>query len=103
MKRVPADEFARHAAEYLEGAESVSVEKDGEVIGRYVPRPNGHVVNDTVSDEERRRRKAEGRAAFARLRSVLQEVYAETGLTEDELAEYFDMTKPSPYDPEPES
>src|SRR5688572_28962505 len=101
MKRVPADEFARHAAEYLEGTEPVSVEKDGEVIGRYVPTPNGHTSNGAVSDEERRKRKAEGRAAFARLRSVLEEVYAETGMTEDELAEFFDTTKPFPYDVDP--
>ena len=45
MKRVPADEFARHAAEYLEGTEPVSVEKDGEIIGRDVPVPNGHAAN----------------------------------------------------------
>ena len=51
MKRVPAEEFARHAAEYLEGTEPVSVEKDGEVIGQYVPTSNGHGSNGTRSDE----------------------------------------------------
>ena len=101
MKRVPAEEFARNAAEYLEGTEPVSIEKDGEVIGRYVPTPDGHRANGAGSEEERRRRKAESRAAFARLRSVLQEVYAETGMSEDELADYFDMTKPFPYDLDP--
>ena len=101
MKRVPADEFARHAAEYLEGTESVSVEKDGEVIGQYLPTPNGHVMNGPVSDEERRRNKAELREHFARLRGVLQEIYAETGMTEDEFADLFDTTKPFPYDLDP--
>jgi hypothetical protein len=101
MKRVPADEFARHAAEYLEGSEAVSVEQDGEVIGRYVPAPNGRALNGGGSDEDRRRKKAEARAAFERLRSVLQKIYAETGMTEDEFADLFDTTKPFPYDLDP--
>ena len=109
MKRVPAEEFAQHAAEYLEGTEAVSVEKDGEVIGRYVPTPNGHASNGpafeggVISDEERRRRKAESKAAFARLRTVLQEVYDETGLTEDEFADLMDPGKPFPYHHDPKS
>jgi hypothetical protein len=109
MKRVRAEVFAKHAAEYLEGTETVAVEKDGEVIGRYVPTPNGYASNGTVpengaiSDKERRRRKAESRAAFARLRSVLQEVYKETGLTEDEFADLMDPGKPFPYDLDPKS
>ena len=101
MKRVPAEEFAEHAAEYLEGTEPVSVEKDGEVIGRYVPTPNGHAVNGVVSDEDRRKNKAELRAHFARLQGVLQEIYAETGMTEDEFADLFDTKKPFPYDLDP--
>lgn len=101
MKRVPADEFARHAAEYLDGTEPVSVEKDGEVIGRYVPTPNGHASNGTVSDEERLKNKAELRAHFEELRGVLQEIYAETGVTEDEFADLFDTKKPFPYDLDP--
>jgi hypothetical protein len=102
MKRVPADEFARRAAEYLEGSEPISVEKDGEVIGRYVPVPNGHSINGTVSDEERGRKKAEARAAFERLHATLQQVYAETGMTEDELVDLLDPGKPFPYDRDPE-
>jgi hypothetical protein len=103
MKRVPADEFARHAAEYLEGSETVSVEKDGEVIGRYVPTPNGHVVNGVDSQEDRRRKKAEARAAFAELQQVLQGIYARTGMTEGELVDLLDPSKPFPYDLDPES
>ena len=102
MKRVPADEFARHAAEYLEGSETVSVEKDGEIIGRYVPLPNGHASNGVSSDEDRRKRKAEASAAFDRLQHVLQGIYARTGMTEDELVELLDPKKPFPYDRKPE-
>src|SRR5437762_10696492 len=47
IKRVPAEEFAKHAAEYFEGHEAVSIEKDGEVIGRYIPMPNGQSANGT--------------------------------------------------------
>ena len=101
MKRVPAEEFARHAAEYLEGTEPVLIEKDGAVIGQYVPTANGHRANGAGSDEARRRRKAESKAAFARLRSVLQEIYKETGLTEDEFADLMDPSKPFPYDLDP--
>jgi hypothetical protein len=101
MKRVPADEFARHAAEYLAGTEPVSVEKDGEVIGRYVPTPNGHASNGALSTEQRQKNKAELRAHFEHLRGVLQEIYAETGMTEDEFADLFDTKKPFPYDLDP--
>lgn len=108
MKRVPAEEFAEHAAKYLEGTETVAIERDGEVIGRYVPAPNGHAVTGSgarqpalfgaLSEEERRKRKAEARAAFVRLRQTLQQIYDETGLTEDEFADLLDPGKPFPYD-----
>jgi hypothetical protein len=52
IKRVPAEEFARHAAEYLEGHEAVSIERDGEVIGRYFPTPNGHSVNGATAQDQ---------------------------------------------------
>ena len=102
MKRVPADEFARHAAEYLEGSETVAVEKDGEVIGQYVPSPNGHALNGVSADEDRDVKRAEARAAFERLQQVLQGVYARTGMTEDELVDLLDPSKPFPYDRDPE-
>ena len=113
MKRVPADEFARHAAEYLEGTEPVSIEKDGEVIGRYVPLPNGHTSNGPASDGRPLNAPANkidwgtvkpgSRASLEQLRRALEDVYARTGMTEDELAEYFDTTKPFPYDGDLES
>lgn len=113
MKRVPAEEFARRAAEYLEGTEPVSIEKDGAVIGQYVPTPNGHASNGTAGggqgpsyphvDLDWSTVRPESRATLERLRHTLQQVYAETGMTEDELADYFDMTKPLPYDGDPES
>ena len=107
MKRVPADEFARHAAEYLEGSEIVSVEKDGEVIGSYVPAPNGHALNGTQATSQSAndateldwsKVRPESRAIIERLQRTLQQIYAETGLTEDEFADLLDPSKPFPYD-----
>ncbi len=102
IKRVPAEEFAKHAAEYLEGDEAVTIEKDGEVIGRYVPEVNGHALNGTSVDQDRPRRKAELRETFRKLDEVLQRIYERTGMTEDEFADLFDTKKPFPYDLEPE-
>jgi hypothetical protein len=119
MKRVPADEFARHAAEYLEGAEAVSIEKDGEVIGRYVPSPNGHAANGTKPEAQPRRYgelseaellrelekgiSPEDLALIREIDEMMKAIYERTGLTEEEFASYFDMTKPSPYDSKPDS
>jgi hypothetical protein len=113
MKRVPADEFARHAAEYLEGSETVSVEKDGEVIGRYVPAPNGRMSDVTTAAHQTATGDAveldwskvdpESRAIIERLQSTLREIYARTGMTEDELVDLLDPKKPFPYDLDPES
>ena len=37
------------------------------------------------------------------LSQLLQRVYAETGLTEDEFADLLDPSKPFPYDKDPEA
>jgi hypothetical protein len=108
MKRVPADEFARHAAEYLEGSETVSVEKDGEVIGRYVPAPNGHARNGVNADSSasddalmrglEKKIDPESLAIIRRLDRMLDTIYERTGLTEEEFASDFDMKEPSSND-----
>jgi hypothetical protein len=106
IKRVAADEFAEHAAAYLAGEEAVLVEKDGEVIGRYVPERNGHAASDAsavpdASGSVNLRRLEEGidpesMAIIRQLDQLLEKVYEEAGMTEEEFASYFDMTKPSP-------
>jgi hypothetical protein len=113
MKRVPADEFARHAAEYLEGSDAVSVEKDGEIIGRYVPVPDGHISNGTPQGRQFPKGEAvdldwskvdpESRAIIERLQSTLHDIYTRTGMTEDELVDLLDPKKPFPYDLDAES
>ena len=113
MKRVPADEFAKHVAEYLEGSDTVSVEKDGEVIGRYVPASNGHALNGTQSNRQSAngddieldwsKVDPESRAIIQQLQETLQGIYARTGMTEDELVDLLDPKKPFPYDLDSES
>ena len=108
MKRVPADEFARHAAEYLEGSETVSVEKDREVIGRYVPALNGRTSdlrpaipqtsNGDAVELDWSKVDPEARVIIERLQETLQGIYARTGMTEDELVDLLDPKKPFPYD-----
>jgi hypothetical protein len=108
MKRVPAEEFARHAAEYLEGTEPVSIEKDGEVIGRYVPTPNGHAgnragSNGRASDEALLRELEKGidpesLALIRRLDRRFQEIYERAGLTEEEFANLYSPEKPRAQD-----
>ncbi len=82
---MPASEFASHAAEYLEGTEEISIEKDGEVIGRYVPLLNGHSSNGTHVPASRRTISPEARARLERLNRTWEAIYAETGLTEDDF------------------
>jgi hypothetical protein len=101
-KRVSAEEFVAHAAELLESHEPVTIEKNGEVIGRYVPAPNGHAVNGVIGTKPSSKDKSKARASADALRQTLREIYARTGMTEDELAAYFDMTKPFPYDDDPQ-
>src|SRR4051812_12273604 len=98
IKRVAADEFAEHAAEYLSGDEPITVEKDGEVVGRYIPEPNGHTANGVSTIQRARKDSPEARASYDRLRQTLEDIYARTGMTEDEFADLFDLTKPFPYD-----
>jgi hypothetical protein len=85
MKRVPAEEFASHAAEYLEGTEEISIEKDGAVIGRYVPLLNGHSPNGTRTPSVRRTISPEAQARLDRLNRTWEAIYAKTGLTEDDF------------------
>ena len=113
MKRVPAEEFAERAAEYLEGTEPVAVEKDGEVIGRYVPMPNGHgkkgagsngrTLDEALLRELEKGIDPESLATIRRLDRRFEEVYERTGLTEEEFANLFDTKKPFPYDRDLES
>jgi hypothetical protein len=81
MKQVGVREFRDHATRYLSGSETIAVSKNGRIIGIYVPMKR---------DEEKVRR------AVDRLSDAVNRVLQETGMTEDELADVFDISKPLP-------
>jgi antitoxin (DNA-binding transcriptional repressor) of toxin-antitoxin stability system len=81
LKEVGVREFRDHATLYLSGSEPIGVTKNGHIIGNYVP---------LKRDEERVRR------AVDRLEQAVNQVLEETGMTEDELADVFDLSKPLP-------
>lgn len=115
MKRVSADEFAAHAAEYLRADEPLEVEQDGRVIGRYRPAPleehtadaptppNGHASNGATTRRRTWSIDPRTHEAVEELDRLLKQIYAETGMTEDEFADLLDPGKPFPYDKVPEA
>jgi len=101
VRNVDLEEFCHRPSEYLEGGESLSIERGGRVIGRYVPVPNGNTGDGTGRETAAPANDEESRRAFGRLARAWAEVRAQTGLTEDELAELLDPSKPFPYDDPP--
>ena len=103
IKRVPAEEFAEHAAEYLDGPDAVSVEKDGQIIGHYVPVPNERSSNGTATARKRRKDSPEAHENYERLKQLVQKIRARNGMTEDDFADLFDPTKSFPCNLDPTS
>lgn len=81
LKTVGVREFRDRATAYLSGTEPVAVSKHGHVIGFYLPveRDQDHV-----------------RRALDKLGRSVEKVLAETGLSEEELAELFDLRRSLP-------
>ena len=86
MKHVAMGEFIAQVGTFVEGDEPIAVERDGRTIGYYTPTSRIGL--------------AESRAALARLEETIARVTASSGMTEDELADLFDLNKPFPYDDE---
>jgi antitoxin (DNA-binding transcriptional repressor) of toxin-antitoxin stability system len=76
LKNVGVREFRDHATSYLSGSDPVAVSKHGRVIGFYVP---------VERDEEQVRR------GLAELGETVERILAETGMTENELANVSDL------------
>ena len=76
LKNVGVREFRDHATTYLSGSDPVAVSKHGQVIGFYIP---------VEGDREQARR------AIERLGRSVGEILEETGMTEEELAQLFDL------------
>jgi hypothetical protein len=78
LKSVGVREFRDHATAYLSGSDPVAVSKHGRVIGFYIPLE---------------RNEDEVRHGVAKLGQTVQRILHETGMSEDELAELFDLRK----------
>jgi hypothetical protein len=83
MKQISADEFEEQIDRYLTGDLAVAVRKNGATVGYYLPVPS--------ADD------GKFREALARLEQTTKRVLEETGMSEDDLANLFDLTRPFPY------
>jgi antitoxin (DNA-binding transcriptional repressor) of toxin-antitoxin stability system len=81
MKQVGVREFRDHATLYLSSTDPIAVTKNGHTIGIYVP---------LKRDQEKINR------ALDRFGETVNRILEETGMTEDELADIFDVSKPLP-------
>ena len=84
MKHVEAREFKERSLDYLTSNEPLAIEHEGEIIGFYYPK--------------KRTKQEELERTSDRLHQAVQQALAETGMTEDEFADLFDLSKPFPYD-----
>lgn len=84
MKHVEAREFKERSLDYLTSNEPLAIKHEGEIIGFYYPK--------------KRTKQEEVKRAVERLHQAVQQALAETGMTEDEFADLFDLSKPFPYD-----
>lgn len=81
VKSIGVREFRNNASTYLSGSETIAVNRHGKVIGFYIP---------LERDED------EVRRAVAKLGAAVGQVLEETGMTEEELAQVFDLRRPMP-------
>jgi len=80
MRHVGVREFRDKATAYLSGNEVLTVEKHGQPIGYYIPVPK---VNPVETQE-----------ALARFNAAVKRLLNESGMTQEELADFLDLTKP---------
>ena len=79
--RIGVREFRNNTSTYLSGSETIAVNRNGKVIGFYIP---------LERDED------EVRRAVAKLGVAVGQVLEETGMTEEELAKVFELRRPVP-------
>lgn len=84
MKHVGVREFKNKATHLFKDAEPIAIERHGKLIGFYIP-------VDSEEDED-----ARVKAALSRLEGAVSRALEETGMTEDDLAGHFDLSKPMP-------
>ena len=80
MKQASLEDFQHQILRYSLNGEAVAVKSNGRVLGYFVPAP--------ARDDE------EISLAVTELRQAIANVREQTGLSEDELADLFDLSKP---------
>jgi antitoxin (DNA-binding transcriptional repressor) of toxin-antitoxin stability system len=81
VQQIGIREFRDRATQYLAGAQPIAITRHGRVIGFYIPVPPDREETDR---------------ALQRLAETVERVRRETGMSEDELANLFDLRKPLP-------
>jgi antitoxin (DNA-binding transcriptional repressor) of toxin-antitoxin stability system len=81
MKHIGVREFRDRATSVLRSDEPIAIERHGRVIGFYIP------------VQEERDGREELLAALGRLEARVAEITREGGISEDELAEDFDLPR----------
>ncbi len=81
LHSVGVREFRARSADYLQGDAPIAVTRHGQVIGLYFPLPP---------------EAGEVRRALERLGDAVDRIRARTGMSEDELSDWFNLRKPAP-------
>ncbi len=84
MKQIQAREFQERSLTYLTGNEPLAIEHNSEIVGHYYPK--------------KRTKREQLKRDIKHLEEAVQRALAETGMTEDEFADLFDLSKPFPYE-----
>lgn len=84
MKHIDVEEFTAHPDQYLHERGALDVRQNGRTLGYYLPIPS-------YSAEERQQ-------AVAAWGQAVEQMRAAAGMSEDEFADLFDLTRPFPRD-----
>lgn len=85
MRHVGVKKFRDNATQFFGDAEPIAIERHGRLIGFYIPVKLMKEYEDDLME-----------TALSRLDSAVSLALEETGLTQDELADCFDLSKPIP-------
>jgi hypothetical protein len=84
MNHVRIEDFLQQPDLYLNVRHMVAIDKDDQTVGYFVPAPSAHNEDSPH--------------ALADLDETIQRILARTGITEDQLADLLDPSKPLPSD-----
>lgn len=82
MQRIELQELRERASELLTGTEALTVERQGQAIGLYLPLP--HAGSQDTKDKD----------GMAALRAAVAAALANGQMTQEELADFLDLRHP---------